>query len=80
VDPVRAFGDPNPNRLALRPWAHEGFGGLGLEMDSVSRANWLKIAASLGRSDSAGSWFYARAKAIAEGRPDPLAELDGFPT
>ena len=49
-------------------------------MDSVSRANWLKIAANLGRSDSAGGWFYARAKAIAEGRPDPLAELNGFPT
>jgi hypothetical protein len=49
-------------------------------MDPVSRAKWLKIAASLVRSDSAGSWFYARAKAIAEGRPDPLAELNEFPT
>ena len=49
-------------------------------MDSVSRANWLKIAANLGRSDSAGSWFYARAKAIAEGRPDPLPELNELPT
>jgi hypothetical protein len=80
VGPVRVFGDPNPNRLALRPRVHEGLMGLGFVMDSVSRENWLKIAACLGRSDSAGSWFYARAKAIAEGRPDPLAELDGFPT
>ena len=73
-----AFGDPNPNRLALQPWAHEGFGCLGIAMDSVSRENWLKIATNLERSDSASSWFYARAKAIAEGRPDPLAELDGL--
>ena len=74
----QSFGDPNPNRLALQPWAHEGFGYLGIAMDSVSRENWLKIATNLERSDSASSWFYARAKAIAEGRPDPLAELDGL--
>ena len=49
-------------------------------MDSIPRENWLKVAASLGRSDSAGRWSYARAKAIAEGRPDPLAELNEFPT
>ena len=78
MDPVRAFGDPNPNRLALQPWAHEGFGYLGIAMDSGSRENWLKIAACLERSTSSGGWFYARARAIAEGQPDPLAELDEF--
>jgi len=49
-------------------------------MDSIPRENWLKFAASLGRSDSAGRWSYARAKAIAEGRPDPLAEQSELPT
>jgi hypothetical protein len=72
--PVATWGLPTSSG------AHECLGCLGLEMDSVSRENWFKIAATLGRSDSAGSWFYARAKAIAEGRPDPLAELDRFPT
>ena len=54
------------------------FGGLVFLMDSASRENWLKIAACLERSTSSGSWFYARARAIAEGQPDPLAELDEF--
>lgn len=49
-------------------------------MDSVLRENWLNIAACLERSNSSGSWFYARAKAIAEGQSDPLAELEGFLT
>ena len=77
---VRAIGDPSPKRLALRPWDHKGLRRLGLVMDSVTRENSLKIASSLGRSDCAGSWFYALEKVIAEGRPDPLAELNVFLT
>ncbi len=80
MGPRRAFGDPRPQKLEERPWAHDGLGCLGLVMDSIPRENWLKIAASMGRSDSVGRWSYARAKAIAEGRPDPLAELNKLPT
>lgn len=57
---------------------HEAEESSGIGMDRVERENWMKIAARLDQSDSAETWFCARAKAIAEGRPDPLAELGRF--
>ena len=41
-------------------------------MDQVERDNWIRIAAELEKSGVTEGGFYQRAKAIADGKPDPL--------
>ena len=41
-------------------------------MDQVERDNWIRIAAEMEKSGVTEGGFYQRAKAIAEGKPDPL--------
>ena len=40
-------------------------------MDQAERDNWVKIAAELENSGVTEGGFYQRAKAIADGQPDP---------
>ena len=41
-------------------------------MDKQERDNWAKIKEALEKADKTDSMFYKRAKAITEGKPDPL--------
>ena len=41
-------------------------------MDQAERDNWIRIAAELEKSGVTEGGFYQRAKAIADGKPDPL--------
>lgn len=44
-------------------------------MDQEERSNWEKIAAGLEASGDTSSGFYQRARAIADGKPDPMGSL-----
>ena len=44
-------------------------------MDKQERENWQIIKEKLEESGKTDSYFYKRAKAISEGRPDPFTEL-----
>ena len=41
-------------------------------MDKQERENWEKILVALEAAGKTDSMFYKRAKAISEGKPDPL--------
>ena len=41
-------------------------------MDQAERDNWVKIAAELEKSGVTEGGFYQRAKAIADGKTDPM--------
>ena len=41
-------------------------------MDQAERDNWVKIAVELEKSGVTEGGFYQRAKAIADGKPDPM--------
>ena len=41
-------------------------------MDKHERENWQKIKDALEKAELTDSMFYTRAKAICEGKPDPL--------
>lgn len=41
-------------------------------MDKRERENWEKVKVALEEADKTDSMFYKRAKAISEGKPDPL--------
>tara|TARA_B100001094_G_C18076659_1_gene742980 strand:- start:124 stop:252 length:129 start_codon:yes stop_codon:yes gene_type:complete len=41
-------------------------------MDKRELENWAKIKEALEEADKTDSMFYKRAKAITEGKPDPL--------
>jgi hypothetical protein len=41
-------------------------------MDQVERDNWVRIAAQLESSGVTEGGFYQRARAIADGKPDPM--------
>ena len=41
-------------------------------MDKQERENWEKILVALEEAEKTDSMFYKRAKAISEGKPDPL--------
>ena len=45
-------------------------------MDQVERDNWQRVLDSLEAAGDQGSGFYLRAKAICNGEPDPLLELE----
>ena len=44
-------------------------------MDQHERSNWLKIAIDLEAKEATENWFYRRARAIADGKPDPLPNI-----
>ena len=44
-------------------------------MDQVERSNWEKIAASFEAAGDTSSAFYQRARAIADGKPDPMESI-----
>ena len=44
-------------------------------MDSIELDNWTKIAERMEASGDTESWFYLRARAIADGKPDPMPNL-----
>lgn len=46
-----------------------------MAMDQVERDNWTKIAESMEASGDTASAFYTRARAIADGQPDPMIDL-----
>ena len=45
-------------------------------MDQQERDNWKQIMEALEASGDTESAFYRRAKAISEGEPDPMGEME----
>ncbi|MDB4589998.1 hypothetical protein OAE28_00430 [bacterium] len=41
-------------------------------MDQAEIRNWIVIAKKMEASGDTESWFYLRARAIADGKPDPM--------
>lgn len=48
--------------------------------DQIERDNWLKIAESMESQGTTESWFYKRARAIADGEPDPMPNVNQLMT
>ena len=44
-------------------------------MDQAEINNWKSIAESMEAKGETQSWFYLRARAIAEGKPDPMPNI-----
>ena len=44
-------------------------------MDQAEINNWQTIAESMEAKGDTESWFYLRARAIADGKPDPMPNL-----
>ena len=44
-------------------------------MDQVEINNWKSIAESMEAKGDIESWFYLRARAIADGKPDPMPNI-----
>jgi len=44
-------------------------------MDQTEIDNWKAIAKSMEMNGDTESWFYLRARAIAEGKPDPMPNI-----
>ena len=45
------------------------------EMDQAEIDNWKKIAEGMEATGTTQSWFYQRARAIADGKPDPMPNV-----
>ena len=45
-------------------------------MDQIDHDNWKTIAESMEANGDTQSWFYFRARAIADGKPDPMPTKD----
>ena len=46
-----------------------------IPMDQIERDNWKSIAESMEAKGQIESWFYLRARAIADGKPDPIPTI-----
>ena len=46
-----------------------------LPMDQAEINNWKAIAESMEAQGETESWFYLRARAIADGKPDPMPNV-----
>ena len=46
-----------------------------IPMDQAELNNWKAIAEKMEANGTIENWFYTRAKAIAEGKPDPMPEI-----
>lgn len=44
-------------------------------MDQAEIQNWAKIADNMESAGATDSWFYRRARAIANGEPDPMPNV-----
>ena len=44
-------------------------------MDQIEHDNWKTIAESMEAKGDTKSWFYLRARAIADGKPDPMPNI-----
>ena len=44
-------------------------------MDQSEINNWKSIAESMETKGDTASWFYLRARAIADGKPDPMPNI-----
>ena len=44
-------------------------------MDQIEINNWKVIAESMQAKGDTESWFYLRARAITEGKPDPMPNI-----
>ena len=44
-------------------------------MDQAEISNWKSIAETMESNDDTSSWFYLRARAIADGNPDPMPNV-----
>ena len=44
-------------------------------MDQAEIDNWKAIANSMNANGNIESWFYLQARAIAEGKPDPMPNI-----
>ena len=44
-------------------------------MDQAEIDNWVKIAEKMEESGDTESWFYLRARAIADGKVDPIPNV-----
>jgi len=44
-------------------------------MDQDELNNWIKLAESMEAAGQTESWFYRRARAIADGKPDPMPNI-----
>ena len=44
-------------------------------MDQAEINNWKSIAESMEAKGDIESWFYLRARAIADGKPDPMPSI-----
>ena len=44
-------------------------------MDKAEVNNWKAIAESMEAKGNTESWFYLRARAIADGKPDPMPNV-----
>ena len=45
-------------------------------MDQNEQTNWLKIAEAMETAGRTESWFYKRARAISDGEPDPMPNVN----
>ena len=45
-------------------------------MDQIEQTNWLKIAEAMEATGTTESWFYKRARAIADGETDPMPNVN----
>ena len=46
-----------------------------ISMDQAEINNWRSIAESMEAKGDTESWFYLRARAIADGKPDPMPNI-----
>ena len=44
-------------------------------MDQAEINNWITIAEKMEANGDTSSWFYLRARAIADGKPDPMPNV-----
>ena len=44
-------------------------------MDQAEINNWTSIAESMETNGDTDNWFYLRARAIADGKPDPMPNI-----
>jgi len=46
-----------------------------IPLDQTEINNWIAIAAKMKANGDTTNWFYLRARAIADGKPDPMPNL-----
>ena len=54
---------------------HQEFESMVIPMDQIEHDNWKTIAESMEAKGDTESWFYLRARAIADGKPDPMPNI-----